>query len=173
MQINLVFIRKDGTIQQFDLPSAVTFLGRRQDCDMCIPLSVVSRRHCELFTEYGKLFVRDLKSRNGTFVNGKAVEETHLKAGDELMIGPVKFIVQINGVPESFESYLPEGVEPKMATAATEAKPPQEEPKEAEMEDISEEMDQIAGQSQTMDIDSIFSNDFSEQDDFDLDSDIP
>lgn len=156
MQVNLVFIKKDGSTQTFALPSAVTFIGRRQDCDMCIPLSIVSRRHCELFTEYGKLFVRDLRSKNGTYVNKEPVEQVQLKPGDELTIGPVKFIIQIDGAPE-----IPDQTEPQLVESAQASRPPSapDESEGADIEDISEDLNQLAGQSQTMDIDNIFSND--------------
>jgi pSer/pThr/pTyr-binding forkhead associated (FHA) protein len=99
MNANLVLFKKSGEAKTFELPSTVTVVGRRQDCDLCVPLMVVSRRHCELNQDQGQLRLRDLGSRNGTFVNGRRVEETQLKPGDEIQIGPVKFGVQINGQP--------------------------------------------------------------------------
>lgn len=107
MQVNLVFLKKDGTTSSFLLPSTVTFIGRRQDCDFCIPLTVVSRRHCEINLDSGKITVRDLASRNGTLVNGEPIEEAQVKAGDILKIGPVEFVVQVDGVPADFSEYLP------------------------------------------------------------------
>ncbi|MBL7215514.1 MAG: FHA domain-containing protein [Phycisphaerae bacterium] len=106
MQVNLVFLKKDGTASSFKLPSTVTFIGRRQDCDFCIPLMVVSRRHCEINMDLGKITIRDLRSRNGTFINGEPIEEAQVKAGDMLKIGPVEFVIQIDGIPESFEEHL-------------------------------------------------------------------
>ena len=102
MNINLVLFKKDGTISNFALPSTVTIIGRRQDCDLCIPLMVVSRRHCELNLDQGQLRIRDLGSRNGIMVNDQRIEETALNAGDLIRIGPVKFGVQIDGEPEQF-----------------------------------------------------------------------
>jgi pSer/pThr/pTyr-binding forkhead associated (FHA) protein len=99
MNVNLVLFKKSGESKNFTLPSAVTVVGRRQDCDLCVPLMVVSRRHCELNQDQGQLRLRDLGSRNGTFVNGRRVEETQLNPGDEIQIGPVKFGVQIDGEP--------------------------------------------------------------------------
>lgn len=173
MEVHLVFVQKDGTTQSFKLPSAVTFIGRRQDCDLCVPLSVVSRRHCEVYTEQGKVIARDLKSRNSTFVNDEAIDEAHLKAGDVLRVGPVQFVVQIDGVPETFDDFLPaQTAEP--AEPATAAAPNQDETQEADFDDVLASMDNgNGGQSQTMDIDDVFGNDFLGSDDFDLDSDQP
>lgn len=99
MNANLVLFKKSGDAKTFELPSTVTVVGRRQDCDLCVPLMVVSRRHCELNQDQGQLRLRDLGSRNGTFVNGRRVEETQLQPGDQIQIGPIKFGVQINGQP--------------------------------------------------------------------------
>lgn len=171
MEVNLVFIKKDGTTQSFKLPSAVTFIGRRQDCDLCIPLSVVSRRHCEIYSEFGRVTVRDLKSRNGIHLNGEPIQESLVKAGDILDIGPVKFIFQIDGVPENFDEYLPPPSEQaaKREPIATD----QDETQEADFEDIMGDLGNgSAGQSQTMDIDDAFKNNFLADNDFDLDSDL-
>ena len=171
MEINLVFIKKDGTTQSFKLPSAVVFIGRRQDCDLCIPLSMVSRRHCEIYSEYGRVMVRDLKSRNGTFVNGESIAEVQVKAGDTLRIGQVNFIFQIDGVPDSFDKYLPPATEQPAQPEPTAAA--QDETQEADFDQILHGLENgNAGQSQTMDIDDAFGNNFLGNDDFDLESDL-
>lgn len=99
MQINLVMIKKDGTEKEFPLPSKVTIIGRRHDCDFRIPLSQVSKRHCQLNLDNGTLKVRDLSSRNGTILNGKKIEESEVHAGDRIEVGPLKFVFRINGEP--------------------------------------------------------------------------
>lgn len=172
MEVNLVFIKKDRTTQSFPLPSAVTFIGRRQDCDLCIPLSMVSRRHCEIYSEFNKLMVRDLKSRNGTFVNHESIEEAEIKAGDTLRIGPIYFIVQIDGVPDNFDEFLPPAAEQPAERPATASS--QDETQEADFDDILGSLSaDNAGQSQTMDLDDVFTNDFLGDDDLDLESDLP
>jgi pSer/pThr/pTyr-binding forkhead associated (FHA) protein len=99
MDVNLVLLRKDGSTKNFPILSSETVIGRREDSDVCIPLMVVSKRHCQLSIEQNKLNVRDLGSRNGTFINGRQIEESALNPGDQIQIGPVSFAVQINGVP--------------------------------------------------------------------------
>ncbi|MCI0498176.1 MAG: FHA domain-containing protein [Planctomycetales bacterium] len=171
MQVNLVFVKKDGTLQSFKLPSDVTFIGRRQDCDLCIPLSMVSRRHCEIYTDQGNLMVRDLHSRNGISVNGQSVEEARIKAGDVLKIGPIMFIFQIDGVPANFDEYLPRQKE-KVPPPAAPAR--QDRSSEAEFEEVMEGLPNgIAGQSQTMDLGDVLSEDIFADNGFDLDSDLP
>jgi pSer/pThr/pTyr-binding forkhead associated (FHA) protein len=100
MDVNLVLFKKNGSRKDFRLPSNVTIIGRRQDCDLCIPLMVVSRRHCEINKSREGLKVRDLGSSNGTYLNGKRVTEAEVKPGDYLQIGPLAFGLQIDGTPE-------------------------------------------------------------------------
>ena len=100
MDVNLVLFKKNGSQKSFALPSSLTVVGRRHDCDLCIPLMDVSRRHCQLDQNSEALEVRDLGSRNGTFLNGRRVDgETPVNAGDYLQIGPLVFQLQIDGKP--------------------------------------------------------------------------
>jgi pSer/pThr/pTyr-binding forkhead associated (FHA) protein len=46
------------------------------------------------------LRVRDLGSANGTIVNGKKIKEAVIQPGDQLRIGPIGFVVQVDGKPE-------------------------------------------------------------------------
>ena len=110
MDVNLVLCKKSGRSKSFPLPSTVTVVGRRQDCDLCIPLNIVSRRHCEFNLDEGTLSVRDLESRNGTYVNSELIsDETVLKPGDRIKIGPLNFIAQIDGSPaEITPSMIPD-----------------------------------------------------------------
>lgn len=182
MQVNLVFLKKDGTTSSFQLPSTVTFIGRRQDCDFCIPLMIVSRRHCEINLDFGKITIRDMKSRNGTFVNGQPIEEAQLKAGDVLQIGPVRFVVQVDGTPASFGEYLTqteEAVEQVPQTEAVTAEPvatPTEPPAPAATaEENEEDLDKMLeglpeadlSKSQT-ELASGLMDDFDFDEDFDL-----
>lgn len=103
MDVNLVLFKKNGSRKDFHLREKVTLIGRRQDCDLCIPLMAISRRHCELRRQKGELKVRDLSSTNGTYVNGKRVEQTKLKAGDYIQVGPITFGVQLDGKPRDIK----------------------------------------------------------------------
>ncbi len=100
MEVNLVLFKKDGSQKAFSLPNDNTIIGRRHDCDLCIPLMVVSKRHCQLNLNKEAVKIRDLDSRNGTFLNGKRINETTVKAGDYIKIGPLTFLLQIDGKPE-------------------------------------------------------------------------
>jgi len=100
MQVDLILLKNGDSRKRFSLPSTVTVVGRRQDCDLCVPLMVISRRHCQITMEEEIVKIRDLGSRNGTFVNGERIDETLICAGDEIQIGPLKFVVQVDGDPQ-------------------------------------------------------------------------
>jgi pSer/pThr/pTyr-binding forkhead associated (FHA) protein len=117
MHANLVLFKKDGTQKQFLLPSNITVIGRRHDCDLCIPLKLVSRRHCKLSKSDDTVKIRDLNSRNGTFLNGKRIQEASVTAGDYIGIGSLTFMLQVNGEPE--EIVQPKQTIRKSAPAAS------------------------------------------------------
>jgi len=100
MDINLILFKKNGSQKAFALPSNVTVIGRRRDCDLRIPLLPVSRRHCQLTLNNETLTIRDLGSRNGTYLNGKRVDEATIQPGDYITVGPLTFALQIDGRPK-------------------------------------------------------------------------
>ncbi len=99
MQVVLVMFRADGERRSFSLPREMTVIGRREDCDLRIPLGDVSRKHCRLVQEGGTLRLEDLGSSNGTYHNGQRVQEAIISPGDTIQIGPVVFVAQIDGMP--------------------------------------------------------------------------
>src|SRR5690554_1743866 len=68
-----------------------TVIGRDNSCDITIPGSHLSRRHAEFLVAGHSLFLRDLGSANGSFVNGKRIEETSLKNGDLVKLDVLSF----------------------------------------------------------------------------------
>jgi len=71
-------------------------IGRSQECHLCAGSSAISRKHCAILRNDNRVTVKDLGSRNGTLVNGTRIdEETELASGDELIVGPLKFLVTI------------------------------------------------------------------------------
>jgi len=109
MQVVLVMFRADGERKSFSITRDVTVMGRREDCDFRIPLGDISRKHCRLIKEDSALKVEDLGSSNGTYVNGKRIHEADLQPGDTVQIGPVVFVLQLDGVPadEELHPYNP------------------------------------------------------------------
>ncbi len=73
------------------LTEAEIRIGR--DASNSLPISdlSLSRRHCTLLREEGSYKLRDLESRNGTFVNGVVVSEKRLNHGDQISAGESVF----------------------------------------------------------------------------------
>lgn len=126
MDVALVLFKKDGSQKAFSLPSNVTVIGRRHDCDLCVPLMVVSRRHCQLTMNSEVVKIRDMDSRSGTFLNGKRISDGVLKAGDYLTIGPITFQVRIDGEPKQVAP--PPQANPAPAKKTAVPKPPAKKP---------------------------------------------
>jgi len=71
-------------------------IGRSPKCHLSAGSTAISRQHCAIMRDEAKLTIKDLGSRNGTLVNGKKIaEEVELSSGDELTVGPLKFMVTI------------------------------------------------------------------------------
>src|SRR5689334_2381300 len=74
--------------------NAVKTLGRTARADFIVDAALVSRIHCRLTAAASdQLVVEDLKSTNGTMVNGKKIDRSVLKTGDVLTVGRVEFRV--------------------------------------------------------------------------------
>lgn len=109
MQVVMVMFRADGERRSFPITREMTIIGRREDCDLRIPLGDVSRKHCRMIRESDSLRIEDLGSSNGTYVNGQRVQETILQPGDTVRVGPVMFVLQVDGVPADDELRPHEG----------------------------------------------------------------
>ena len=72
-----------------NLPSTI---GRGREASITLPHSLVSRMHCEFFEKEGKLFVKDLESMNGTFINNIRITGEHVIEPQQLItLGNVTF----------------------------------------------------------------------------------
>lgn len=89
-----VIVSIDGTIiKEVDLLKARTSLGRRPYNDIVIDNLAVSGEHCAFVLKGGDVFLEDLNSTNGTYVNGKVVKSHLLQKGDTIEIG--KFTLKL------------------------------------------------------------------------------
>ena len=103
MDVRLVMFREDGSKRVFPLTPGVTTIGRKEDCSIRIPLATVSRRHAEIYVDDEGVSLKDLGAANGTYLNHERVDEEDIEPGDQIMIGPVVFTVQIDGSPTDRE----------------------------------------------------------------------
>jgi adenylate cyclase len=86
--------------QDGDSPQAYTFtegevlIGRSPDCQIVLKDFGISRTHAKLIADEDGVRIQDLKSKNGTQVNGVPVVEAPLKDGDRILLG--KFQIAFN-----------------------------------------------------------------------------
>ncbi len=98
MEAKLHLIKGNPKGKQVEIPSGTLTVGRAEDSDLIIASTRVSRHHCEIVNDEGHLAIRDKGSGNGTFINGAKIQEETLEAGDEVRIGPLTFVVEVDGV---------------------------------------------------------------------------
>jgi serine phosphatase RsbU (regulator of sigma subunit)/pSer/pThr/pTyr-binding forkhead associated (FHA) protein len=73
--------------QTISLDGDLFVMGRDPDCGIVIPVTSVSRKHAQILRLQGRFFIEDRQSRNGTFVNDKAITaRTALKNNDRIRI---------------------------------------------------------------------------------------
>jgi pSer/pThr/pTyr-binding forkhead associated (FHA) protein len=69
-------------------------IGRGRECDIKLSYPTISRRHAVLMKQDGKLMIRDLGSRNGTFVAGVRIREAEIAVGESFRLGDVTLDLQ-------------------------------------------------------------------------------
>ncbi len=84
----LLFKFKDRTIKEFDLDRIDTLsIGRASGNDIVIDNLAVSSNHAQITKDVNRYIVKDINSKNGTFLNGRTIEQAVLKNGDIITIG--------------------------------------------------------------------------------------
>lgn len=116
-------------------------IGRGEGCHLKAKSDMISRRHCAVLVGESHVAVRDLKSKNGTLVNGNLIEGQHiLSTGDILQVGPLEFDVLIDHTLGATKRPKVESV--KEAAART-ASVPNEEDIESDITSWLEEADEL------------------------------
>lgn len=68
-------------------------IGRSKDCDICLNVVHLSRKHAQISVRDKHLYIEDLDSSNGTFINNRRVKNAQVKSGDEIRFDTLKFSV--------------------------------------------------------------------------------
>ncbi|MFO0893006.1 MAG: FHA domain-containing protein [Isosphaeraceae bacterium] len=101
MKVQLVVVRGKPEGKVIPLAGSNFKIGRGETCHLRPNSEQVSREHAEFIIKSDAVIVRDLGSRNGTLVNGKALttEPCTLKDRDLVQVGPLTFAVSIQDAP--------------------------------------------------------------------------
>lgn len=84
-----VIVWLDGSLSNphWVVDRAEMLLGREEGCDIVIPARQISRQHLRILLQGGSAVVEDLRSKNGTWVNGyRLTGMRELEDGDEIRI---------------------------------------------------------------------------------------
>ena len=94
----------DGVvIKEVQLTKDRTTLGRRPYNDIVIDNLAVSGEHAVMQMQGADVFLEDLNSTNGTYVNGKAIKKQQLQNGDTVEIGKYKIKFVHDGASDNYE----------------------------------------------------------------------
>ena len=92
MEAALIVLEGKYRDREIPLPETIFLIGRDTQCHLRPHCPLVSKLHCAIAAWAGKVRVRDLKSRNGTLLNGQPVDgEVTVADGDRLQVGSLVF----------------------------------------------------------------------------------
>jgi pSer/pThr/pTyr-binding forkhead associated (FHA) protein len=103
MEVKLIVLEGKHKNRVIPLPETIFLIGRDRQCHLRPHCQWVSKLHCAIAAWAGKVRVRDLKSRNGTLVNGQPIKgEVLVGDSDRLQVGTLIFAFRIKeeeGIP--------------------------------------------------------------------------
>lgn len=101
---------------QFDIEKEVVFVGRSPGNDVRIRDEAVSRRHLKIFSVESCYFVEDLKTRNGTMINGEALDAgfaRFITENDRIRLGST--VIRLDGIGVTKPPITVEEIKPQAA----------------------------------------------------------
>lgn len=98
-----------ANIDELLMEKDVVLFGRGSNCDVVLTEKKASRKHFEVRRQGLSFFLKDLNSANGTLVNGSAVTEAELMAGDVIAVGEskIQFSIENKQFFAQQDSFLP------------------------------------------------------------------
>jgi pSer/pThr/pTyr-binding forkhead associated (FHA) protein len=97
MKIKLRVRQGSNTGRELAIQGPHFIIGRGEGCHLKAKSDMISRRHCAILVGESQVAIRDLKSKNGTLVNGELIAgQQVLENGDVLQVGPLEFDVVID-----------------------------------------------------------------------------
>ena len=92
MRVRLRVMQGAQAGREIIIPVAEFLIGRGEECHLRPRSDAISRRHCAIAVSDQQVEVRDLGSKNGSFVNGERVEGSRMvESGDRFQVGPLQF----------------------------------------------------------------------------------
>jgi pilus assembly protein CpaF len=95
---SIIISEKGGSERREGFDKTEINVGRVQGNDLMLPKGNVSKRHARLLYRDGRFIVTDLKSTNGTYVNGRKIAQaTIVREGDKIYIGDFVLRIELAG----------------------------------------------------------------------------
>ena len=88
--LKIYLLGDSQTDLSYEFNTEEIYVGRSSENDVQIKDRTVSRRHLKIINRLGRFYIKDLKSNNGTFVNGKRIRpeyELEVKQGIPIIVG--------------------------------------------------------------------------------------
>lgn len=106
----LIVTRGADEGKQYNLNVPLVLIGRDPAARVRLLDTEISRRHAELVETSDGYRLRDLGSANGTFVNGRSVQDVLLRSGDRVQVGQTVLVIVAEGSRKSGASSLAEKI---------------------------------------------------------------
>lgn len=101
-RIPALLVTQDAASEQLRFATAEVTLGRHPSCEWVLADETVSSRHARLVFHHDHWWLEDLGSRNGTFLNGDALNApVVLTNQDHIRCGQVSFTLHIEALPQA------------------------------------------------------------------------
>src|SRR5438445_4453637 len=118
MAFSIILTEKGGPTQRLDCDAEEITVGRVDENDICLPKGNISKKHTRIVVKDGKIIVLDLKSTNGTYVNGKKLAGPQLiQPSDNVYIGD--FILNVEPPDLGAAAHIDAGEDRAAGRAAT------------------------------------------------------
>lgn len=92
MRVKLKVVNGAQAGREIVIPVPEFVIGRDEDCQLRPRSDAISRKHCVIVVAENQVIVRDLGSKNGTYINGERIEGERVAAdGDQVQFGPLQF----------------------------------------------------------------------------------
>ncbi len=96
----LTLTEKGGEPRQLTFDKEEVVIGRVTGNDVVLAKGNVSKRHCRIYLQDGQVSIEDLKSTNGTYVNGRKIAETTMvSTADKIYVGD--FVIRVDSASEA------------------------------------------------------------------------
>src|SRR5262245_58403158 len=92
MSYRLTYNDVDQQPKEYSFTQGEVVIGRSPECQVCLKDFGISRQHAKLTADANGVRIVDLKSKNGTQVNGVPVVEAPLKDGDRILLGKFQLV---------------------------------------------------------------------------------